>query len=357
MFVDKIDSKNRLYVIDLLKAIAIFLVVLSHSMPKYNPDMPGYINVLNSTTDIQHLILIIINYLGQFGNAIFIICSAWFLVDCDKVNWKKVKRIIFDTCFISILFLLIFIVSTGMLPDNFIQYIFPITFRHNWFVPCYLIFYILHPLINYGINYYSLNKKENLKYVFIIFILYSFIATVIPNAYCSSELSGFFIIYIIVSVIKNGDLKNVFANKKTRKNILSISLIGFFLYIFILNYLGNRVGGFANKIGNWTTFYNPIIIFCSISFFLYFIYNKYNSRSVVCLVSKITLLIYIIHENKIIREYTRGILFKKLFENGLYDNYLVLSVLVYAIALFIFSILVAIVYNTLTKNIMKCNEK
>ena len=41
MAVDKIDSKNRLYVIDYLKVIAIFLVVLSHSMPKYNPDAKG----------------------------------------------------------------------------------------------------------------------------------------------------------------------------------------------------------------------------------------------------------------------------------------------------------------------------
>lgn len=85
--------KQRNSSIELLKIIALFFIVLCHSLPLYklegNIELTGYLNLRQGTSNVQQLLLIIFSHLGQIGNALFIVPSAYFLLDKNEV--KKIK--------------------------------------------------------------------------------------------------------------------------------------------------------------------------------------------------------------------------------------------------------------------------
>ena len=82
---------NRNSSIELLKIFAIIMIVFSHAMAAwpagdkypYTVIQQGgqYIDIWAATDNIQIIVTMIMKYLGQLGNVIFVSCSAWFLVE------------------------------------------------------------------------------------------------------------------------------------------------------------------------------------------------------------------------------------------------------------------------------------
>lgn len=66
--------------VELLKIIAIFLIVISHVTQSLENEslQSGIIHLGQATTDIQILILTLLRQAGALGNNIFFISSAWF---------------------------------------------------------------------------------------------------------------------------------------------------------------------------------------------------------------------------------------------------------------------------------------
>lgn len=88
---DRKTFNERNSSIELLKLIAVVMIVISHSMPNGGIGLyASGIDICSATTNVQLVIASFFNNLGQIGNAIFVICSAWFLLDNGKVNVKKV---------------------------------------------------------------------------------------------------------------------------------------------------------------------------------------------------------------------------------------------------------------------------
>ena len=99
--------------IELLKIIAIFAIVISHTVQtltsknKYVGFSDYVFDISHSTTDPLSFVFMLLRYLGQFGNIVFVICSAWFLVDSSKSSGKKVVNLIFEIWSVSIIILVI----------------------------------------------------------------------------------------------------------------------------------------------------------------------------------------------------------------------------------------------------------
>jgi hypothetical protein len=84
------QSRERNYGIDLLKIIAMILIVLSHSVPKYgDPTTVRYIDFSKASRDIQEQLMMLFIYGGQIGNCIFIVCSSHLMINSNKINVKK----------------------------------------------------------------------------------------------------------------------------------------------------------------------------------------------------------------------------------------------------------------------------
>ena len=88
-----------------------------------------------------------------------------------------------------------------------------------------------------------------------------------------------------------------------------MSLCIFLLFLVILNQLGLKINMFDGKMLRMNSFANPIIILISFSCFNIFSTLDLKKRLISNL-SSITLYIYMIHENQLIRDYLKPVFFE-----------------------------------------------
>lgn len=99
--------------VELLKVIAICLIVISHTTQSVGSTSNSLLGKLASAVsyktaskDVNAVILMVFRHFGAIGNVIFMVCSSWFLVDGKRTDYKKVFRMIFEVWMISVLILL-----------------------------------------------------------------------------------------------------------------------------------------------------------------------------------------------------------------------------------------------------------
>ena len=302
-------KKERNINIDYLKILAIFLIIISHSVPFYgNSNSESYINLNFATYNLDIFIMIILRHLGQIGNCIFMIITSYFLCDSNKMKINKIFQIIIDTFIFSILILLI-ILTMGINLDKKVIFrqLFPITYQNVWFVTVYVLIYFSHTLLNDIIN--RSNRKRLFKIIFVMFLLYSCAGFIIGgNKYYNNHLISFIMIYFIVAYCKKY-CKGIMKNRKINEFILFFSLCIFLLFLVILNQLGLKINMFDGKMLRMNSFANPIIILISFSCFNIFSTLDLKKRLISNL-SSITLYIYMIHENQLIRDYLKPVFFE-----------------------------------------------
>lgn len=101
---------------------------------------------------------------------------------------------------------------------------------------------------------------------------------------------------------------------------------------------------------------SPFLLLTAVSLFNLFNEKKFINKTVNYL-SNLSLLIYIIHENYLLRRYVRPEIWKYIYEKIGYD-YVVLIDLAYAIILFMSAILIAYLYKISLQNLIhKISDK
>lgn len=314
--------------IELLKIITIVLIVLSHCVQSFN--LPVGVASENKI----ELAFNFIRCFGQFGNIVFIICSFWFLLEKKTSNVKKIFILSANVFSVSIIWLAICL----MLHINFsnvelIKQFAPILFENNWFINCYILLYLLYPLLNKII--YSMSKEQLFRTNLVMFILFSIIQFVLKGNYFFNELIGFIYIYFMVAFIKLY-AKKYHHNNKVNFSILFVCFLANTSLILITNFLGLKITFMKTLVMYWNfNTANPFYIFMAISLFLIF-YNINIQKNAINYVSSLTLYIYLFHENYLFRTYIRPF-FCEYFLSRNY-NYIssLLKVFVIVLALSIF---------------------
>lgn len=348
--------------IETLKIFAIFIIILSHVIPFFWEGIPNeaYIDVrLSQNDNFQNIILIIFRYFGQIGNLIFITASSYYLQDSKKIKLKKIVLIILYTFLFSLISLIIaMLFKIDVSKKEIIKMLLPIIHYNNWFVGCYLLFYLIHPFLNILIE--NLSKKQLLGINIFNFIFYEVIETYINLLDVSrsyyTEIIGFIVIYFLLYYVKQYMTKFC-ANSKKNFKILLISFVGLLIQIIILNYLGNNWNIFYKKMISPAIIINPFIIFIGISLF-----NIANNRKKYCskfinYISSLTLLIYIVHDNYFFRKYIMPDIWLYI-ESEFSYTYVVLESIILSIIVFIISIIICIILKLLLNQyIERISEK
>lgn len=341
--------------IELLKIIAVFLIAMSHSTPDYVYDTsaPSYINFTVATLNPQVVPMILNKYWGQLGNTIFLVCSAYFLVDKDEVKVKKVTHLIADCLFASVFILCAFYLlgwPVGIM--NTIKSFMPITYDNNWFVSNYLLMYIVHPVLNKVIN--GVKKRDLLAIVGTIFLLYSVLNTIFEGQnYGFSNALGFIVVYFIAAYLKKY-LQNTSKNQVGNWIMLVVSLIALVVWVYGTGYLGVHSGRYYNML-LWCSFVNPFIILIAIAMFN--IFNQYKfTNKMINYVSSFSLLIYILHENHLVRDWPRSMYFTYIYDNFGYSQVFFWGLLLAVISV-VGSLIIGILYDkTIRKSYYKAMD-
>lgn len=101
------------------------------------------------------------------GNVEILCLYSYFLVDSKKMKLDKTLKILLDSMIISIIVLLCVIVAGYSFSlTNIVKQIFPDFFSNMWFIPIYVIFYLIDPLLNMIID----NLKNTLFNMLLFFV-------------------------------------------------------------------------------------------------------------------------------------------------------------------------------------------
>lgn len=344
-------KKERESSIELYKVIAIFLIVLSHVIqtltePNYVLGIGEgtFINIATATTDLNVLLLALFRICGALGNNMFFICSAWFLVNSKKMSLKKVIHMILDVWIINmIVFWGLHAIGIQFQVSDTVRTFFPTTFANNWYITCYLLFYLIYPFLNRMLE--QLNISEHFALTSFLFMIY-FIIPVLPleeiNLFFANELVIFLATYVIVSFIKI--YKNEWTeNLKLNKGILFVSIVSYVALILSVDYLGLRTNYFLNRLVRWNMNNSLFMFLIAFSSFNMMKKKKFINRTINYF-SSLSLLVYIFHENLAFRRYFRPVIEFSILRRFGIEHAFICAVFM-AVSLAILSFIISAVYK------------
>lgn len=343
--------------IDLLRIIAMLFIIIQHVIQSletfefvFKENLNDNILLGVATNNIEIIMLNLLRQLGMLGNVIFFVCSCWFCVERKQKNGiYKSFKILFQTWMISIVILICYLIIDFKVISikSIIKSVFPTLFCNNWYVTCYIIFLLIYPLVNIVIS--SINQKSHLKLVILTSGLWIVGDYFNKNLFFSSFVLTWIAIYILISYLKIY-CKDKINEKKIGIILAIIGWSGYFLQLLITNYAGVHFSDYCSiNILKWNVLPNPfylmiaigsIIIFSSLRFKLNFI-NEF---------AKLTLYIYLIHENYLFRTYTRPYIWRWIYVNLGFSN-LFFEILAFSILLMIISAILGMIFE------MLCNKK
>lgn len=347
-------TKKRVSGPELLKIIAMALIVLFHVTQTLYTKSPRFeasyvVNLDLATNNLSRLVLRAFSFAGTLGNNIFFICSAWFLLNSKKMRAQKVVFLICNVWVLNFIFLSLFLIfdhSQVSLLD-IVQCLFPTTFGLNWYVTCYILFYLIHPYLNIIIN--KMSEKQLLSFDIALLVLYFGINYVIHNLFFGSELIYFICIYFVVAYFKKF-LPSLCKNFRFNLFLLCSSILAQLGLMLITNWLGFVLPVLAKHNLYWNNRWSPFILITGISLFNLFNYKRFSNHGINDF-AKLTLLIYVIHENYLVRNILRPKIWIYIYQIFTY-NHLILADLMFAIILFLSSALIASVYTRTIQHIV-----
>lgn len=348
-------KKERQSGLELLKILAIILIITAHVMNTISTNTNIFANVpeafcnLNVTSNNpQKIFLIVLKYFTWAGNYIFMICTAWFLIDSHKTKKNKVLNLILDVFIISIFFLILLSISGIKIEKNLIiKSIFPTIFANNWYITCYIIIYMIHPLLNIIIE--NIGKRKLLLLDIALIFIYFGLCWIKEDLLFCTGFVIFLTIYFLTAYMKKYMIK---FTKNTKQNKLAtlVSAILIIVIALLFNTLGNNIEFFHNKLVLCSRS-NPLLLLFSFSLFNIFKEMKFISKPI-NYISSLSMLIYIIHENLLIKIYIRPLIYVEMF-NKFGHHMLVLQVFGFVILIFIASIIASILYKETIQKITK----
>lgn len=340
-------NKTRDSNIELLKVIAIIIIVFAHNAPESNNvflrgEVPFLFDTAIATRDWKKLFIIFNFYMAQLANCIFYVCSSFFLVDDNNTKIKKILHIWVDVFFFSALYAIILkIVYPEIASSVFAKQFLPISLTSYGFISCYLVLYAIHPLLNKII--YSFSKRTLAGIIIAGVVAYCLVDFVIPgDSFFYSGLIGAAIIYCIVAYMKLY-LKEYCAKLKLNFLVLLANMVLLIVLILVSDYLGLKINALSHIMKHWRSFRNPLIFLCALSLFNIFRKLKFENKYVNC-ISSCSLLIYVIHENPLFREYVRTDYFGWVYRTFTYEHLLMWDT-VLAVLSFLGSLLIALLYK------------
>lgn len=307
-------AKKRNSNFELMRITSMILIIITHIL--------GHGGLLESSTGPLKVVFVLLKCITLVHVNSFVLLMGYFQYDKEfklsklfKINntawfYKAVMTVIFSALGIISL-------SSGKVIANLL----PIVIDSYWFIRIYIYMYCLSPFVNILIS--KLNKNKHKILLLISFLLFSIVPTLTRqlafNNSSGYSLTAFIFLYLLGSYLAKYPIDKEPIFKKYSINKKKIIFLSVFLGMAILNsifyWFGFRLselGGIFASIGRVISksilaYDNPLVIFGTVAYFLWFSYIKIDSKFI-NKVASLTFGVYIIHEFPPIRGWLYTIL-------------------------------------------------
>ena len=296
------DQRKRNYSIDLLRIIAMVMIVFLHI------NSHGELNHYYNINSANGFILRFLSICSIVAVNIYVLISGYFLIN-QKFKVSKLIQLLVEVLFYSVIvFIIRKIQGASFSLNEYLQTFLPVSYKLYWFVTAYFGMYLLSPFLNKLLN--TVNKRQHLLLVFVLLCIHTILRDIliksdpfdVENGY---SLVWFIIVYIIAAYLrKYNELETV-----KLPGLFYFLLCCFMLGIWaILTFLSDKID-IINRysLSNYWTRYNSLLnilssVFLFISFKRLHINNKIIIK-IISFLSPLTLGVYLIHDNPFIRNY------------------------------------------------------
>lgn len=264
MSLKRVDNRNSAF--ELLRIVAMFMIVWGHCMLTTAQNQEPYLGTLDN--------------IGWFVGA-FTACAVnlFFLLTGYFTNSKnfRVNRVIFiwiKTIFYSIgIYLVVSLLNGTFAWKEFITFCFPIFMKKYWYMQTYIVLALLSPYISYTLEH--LDKKKHTVLVAIMLLFFCLHETFIKVSMTLDQTQGYGIIWACTMLIVGNWLKRYGSDyvDKIPAVCWEIAYGIVSLLIFLSNYLIVKfdIASGVTSRGNFYA-YNSLTVFIqSLCLFCFFI--------------------------------------------------------------------------------------
>lgn len=289
--------KSRFASLDLLKILAIFLIVSFHAVYKGIPA-----SIVNEFSCINQVLYYLFYHFGELGVNLFMLITGFFLIDSKQVRISKIVKIISNVYFFTAISIVVSIVMKKYIFH--IQDLLPITFTYYWYITGYLIIYILSPFINRFVK--KISRKEFQKLLITLFMFFSVIPTIAGLIVGGTEELSFYnrftwllFLYLVGGYLSIYRDKLSLMTSPIRKSLTFFSKLIIFTGLFaIFAYFAKINTRFFNI--SPTFFWGPnsiVMFFISVLLFSIFYHLEIPNNKLISAISETTLTVYLLHEH------------------------------------------------------------
>lgn len=348
------SSKERMANLELLRIVAMLLIVVLHFLGKggwltelTEPSLPytGYV-----AWGMEALAIGSLN--------VYMLLSGYFLIEGSF----KVKRIL--QLFLQVLFYSITIGLTaaafGYLPEEgfSIYYLatlcLPVSTNHYWFMTAYFFMYLFMPLLALGVK--KLTKKQFQIVLSLLIFVVCIVKSIVPIP-LSTDMQGYDCIWYMCVFLMAAYIRlygvPFFKNAWRSLLVYLASAAGIFALTLALRFVYLRTGKLSNMLTVGYNYNHILTLLASAAFFCLFCHIKIKEgvfSRFVCRIAPYTLGVYLWHEHIAIRyewqEWLYAVLGKP---NG--SIMLVLYTLFAAVLVFVIGILLDVLRSLLFRGL------
>lgn len=253
--------------IELLRIIAMFLVLIDHS---------GYMSINPPTNEevFSAPMLSFARYCSQSFSSIcvnvFVLISGWFSI---KAKCSRIVEFLFQCyfiCFVAYFVLLAIGITTPMTIGGWMNFI---VLGDLWFVMAFLLLYLMTPMMNMFID--CLTQKQFL-YFLLTFLFIQFLnGFVIQVSWFDKGMSPL----TLMSLYMTGRYMRLYPNRYTTMNkwidMLVYFVVSYWGAVFTIASVRHGAEGYR-----FFSYASPTIIIASVYFFLFFTKFSFKSRLV-----------------------------------------------------------------------------
>ena len=240
---DKV-SKKRNANFELLRIVAMLMILILH----YNSHSDVLLHLGVPAGRVQ-LFSTILEGFCITGLNVYVFLSGYFLSK-SRIKPSRIIQLIcqvyFYTILISVAMMIVgvYVVHTDDSVFKTVQYLFPISSEHYWFVTAYIIMYVFAPIMNAAVE--VLTRKQ-LKYTILgLLIWFCFIKSVVPVMFVTDHFGydyGWFLcLYLIAAYVRKYDVV-LFYNAKRSALVFVFSCLMIGIMSIAIYYYNLRFGG------------------------------------------------------------------------------------------------------------------